>query len=635
MSKAKTPPAQVRDENDLSPQGFSATIARHWETIFVVAVVAVFGLYVLRSSMPRGNDGPLDLNALAGTPVLAGGRAKPMDTFARTTLLSISKRTTFIANGRRDDPVPGVKQDEAEGEERPAIAWLLEVMADTDASKQYEVIRIEDLDVIDALGLPQRHRFRYSIDDFFRNEGAAYNELTRLTDPLIGGDPDDMTTTQQALFDVRRHLSTIGGIRAGAAPLEVPTDWREAIKPKVIESRDGRKTEVTGYKKPIGPGLTEVLADYKKGDIGSFNTGIRQYNAMIHARDDSLKNPIRVELFYNNAEFFIQCIAMYIAAFLLVAFGWLGWTRPLHRAAFWLLVLAVVVHFGAMLVRMYLMDRPLVFVTNLYSSAIFIAFGGVVFGLVIERFFRNGLALSMAAVIGIASLIVAQNLQRLESKDQLEMMQAVLDTNFWLATHVTTVTLGYSATYLAGFLGIVFVIAGVFTPILDKDARRMLTRMIYGTVCFSVLLSFIGTVLGGIWADQSWGRFWGWDPKENGALMIVIWSALILHAKWAGWFRERGIAVAAIFGNIMVSWSWFGTNQLGAGLHAYGFSKVLATGLVVFGATQLVLIAIGMMPLKWWRSYAAVTPPGSAPPPTPKRKRDKPGGKGSPNVAPA
>ncbi len=109
----------------------------------------------------------------------------------------------------------------------------------------------------------------------------------------------------------------------------------------------------------------------------------------------------------------------------------------------------------------------------------------------------------------------------------------------------------------------------------------MLKTALYGIVCFATLLSFTGTVLGGIWADQSWGRFWGWDPKENGAMLIVIWNALILHARWGGMVQARGMAMLAVIGNMVTGWSWFGTNQLQVGLHSYGFSNTLAFGLVI------------------------------------------------------
>ncbi len=136
---------------------------------------------------------------------------------------------------------------------------------------------------------------------------------------------------------------------------------------------------------------------------------------------------------------------------------------------------------------------------------------------------------------------VAHNLELMEKKDQMEMMQAVLDTNFWLATHVVCITLGYVATAFAGILGVVYVVQAVFFPTFDRDRERTLSTLIYVVLCVAQrLLSFVGTVLGGIWADQSWGRFWGWDPKENGAVLIVLWNVLVLHARWAGLVKSRG-----------------------------------------------------------------------------------------------
>ena len=131
--------------------------------------------------------------------------------------------------------------------------------------------------------------------------------------------------------------------------------------------------------------------------------------------------------------------------------------------------------------------------------------------------------------------------------------------------------------------------------------------MVYGVVCFAMLLSFVGTVLGGIWADQSWGRFWGWDPKENGAVLIVLWNTLILHARWCGLVKDRGVAVLAIFGNVMTAWSWFGTNQLGIGLHAYGFDSRLADGCFNFWVSQLFILSWGLIPQRFWASAARRT----------------------------
>jgi ABC-type transport system involved in cytochrome c biogenesis permease subunit len=211
------------------------------------------------------------------------------------------------------------------------------------------------------------------------------------------------------------------------------------------------------------------------------------------------------------------------------------------------------------------------------------------------------------------------------------MLEPVLDTKFWLSTHVICVTLGYATTFVAGLLGITYVVLGVFTPLLGQSVStlaegtsaggiagagigaqlrrggnapvgKLLADMIYGVVCFSILFSFFGTVLGGLWADDSWGRFWGWDTKENGALIIVIWNALVLHARWDGMVKDRGLAVLAIGGNIAVSWSMFGVNQLQAGLHSYGFTEGVWPALIGFWVSQLIMIAVGTLPKRIWRS---------------------------------
>ena len=124
-------------------------------------------------------------------------------------------------------------------------------------------------------------------------------------------------------------------------------------------------------------------------------------------------------------------------------------------------------------------------------------------------------------------------------------MQAVLDTQFWLATHVTCVTLGYATTFVAGLLGLIYVVRGVFTP--STVARRRQRPGPHDLRHASASPSSSASSArcwAGLWADDSWGRFWGWDPKENGALIIVLWNALVLHARWGGMVKDRGLAVA-------------------------------------------------------------------------------------------
>ena len=252
---------------------------------------------------------------------------------------------------------------------------------------------------------------------------------------------------------------------------------------------------------------------------------------------------------------------------------------------------------------MYIEGRPPV--TNLYSSALFISWGAVVLCFLTEKFLRLGIASAMGSLIGFGGLVVAHNLSidssLNPSGDTMEMMRAVLDSNFWLATHVVTITIGYSTTFLAGFLGIAYVFSMLFRKLTrskkkGKDLDRTLVSMIFGITCFSLFFSLVGTVLGGIWADQSWGRFWGWDAKENGALLIVIWNAIILHARWAGIAKVRGLSALAIFGNVVTAWSYFGTNMLGVGLHSYGFMDKAFVPLMAFIGSQVAIIGLAYLP---------------------------------------
>ncbi len=176
---------------------------------------------------------------------------------------------------------------------------------------------------------------------------------------------------------------------------------------------------------------------------------------------------------------------------------------------------------------------------------------------------------------------------------------AVLDTNFWLATHVTTIVVGYGAGLFASALGHVYVVARI-TGMKRKSLEYFtdLSRIIYGVLAFCLVFTLIGTVLGGVWAAQSWGRFWGWDPKENGALMIVLWALAVLHARRGGYIRRDGLALSAIVLGMIVVFAWWGVNALGVGLHRYGFTSGIWQTLAVLWFTEIILLAAGLAAFK-------------------------------------
>ncbi|RAP32023.1 hypothetical protein DID75_05495 [Candidatus Marinamargulisbacteria bacterium SCGC AG-410-N11] len=306
-----------------------------------------------------------------------------------------------------------------------------------------------------------------------------------------------------------------------------------------------------------------------------------------------LKQSKQEAMFY-DWDMFYKLVVIYGFGILLLIGSWLIWKKALYSAAVWLITATFGFHSLGLIIRMLVQDRPPV--TNLYSSAVFVGWGGVALALLLERYFKNRLGLLVAGIVGFLTLIIAHHLSL--QGDTLENMRAVLDSNFWLSTHVITITLGYSGTYIAGFIAIVYTFHRLINAAKAAVMEKEYYRMVFGTVCFALLLSFIGTVLGGIWGDQSWGRFWGWDPKENGALLIVLWNAMILHFRLSGWIQTRGLMGMAILGNIVTSFSWFGVNMLGIGLHSYGFMEQAFFWLILFIISQLMIVSLLGIPKK-------------------------------------
>ncbi|MEZ6021831.1 MAG: cytochrome c biogenesis protein CcsA, partial [Planctomycetota bacterium] len=170
---------------------------------------------------------------------------------------------------------------------------------------------------------------------------------------------------------------------------------------------------------------------------------------------------------------------------------------------------------------------------------------------------------------------------------------AVLDTNFWLATHVTTINMGYAAGLLASILAHVYLFSALFGKgRRDPKVLSNLYRMVYGVLAFSLLFSVVGTILGGVWANDSWGRFWGWDPKENGALMICLAELALVHARLGGYLKGFGMAVGTVLLGIVIAFSWWGVNLLNIGLHSYGFTEGVFGWLLLFIFSELAIVVL-------------------------------------------
>ena len=301
---------------------------------------------------------------------------------------------------------------------------------------------------------------------------------------------------------------------------------------------------------------------------------------------------IGLEISYYKANLITNSLVVFILGFLLAAGLWLA---PRVKALYLGASVAVLVATGmltaAIVLRCMIRERPPV--STLYETVLFVTATGALIALAMEWINRQRMALSAAAILGVIGLFIANGYETLDKKDTMPQLVAVLDTNFWLATHVTAITIGYSAGMLAALIASVYLVSKVLgVKRADPQYFRNLTRMTYGTLCFGLIFSVVGTILGGIWANESWGRFWGWDPKENGALLICLAQIVVLHARMGGYVRDFGIQMLAAFGGTVVAFSWFGVTLLGVGLHSYGFTSGIHTALWTYYGIQWGLMAV-------------------------------------------
>ena len=348
---------------------------------------------------------------------------------------------------------------------------------------------------------------------------------------------------------------------------------------------------------------------------------------------------------------------LFLLAFLAIAVTWLlgapkraRWKRRLTGAAWVFLGSGIALLATGIVMRCIIRSRPPV--TGLYDTIIFITLVTLVSCVIIELIGRKKLAFTLAPIVGTLGMFIAASYEAINRADTMPRLQAVLDTNFWLTLHVLCIGIGYAAALLAGFLGHLYVMRRFFqgrnagrsygsgasvgwtllmavlafltfqyfgstllgviaavgvgvvlflhfrgdllpTKKVDEAYFRDLARHVYGVTCFALLFCIVGTILGGVWANESWGRFWGWDPKENGALLICLCQLAMLHARMSGLVKAFGMSMAAVFTGMVTAFSWWGVNLLGIGLHSYGFTSGIWSALMLFYAVEVLVLGAG------------------------------------------
>ena len=332
--------------------------------------------------------------------------------------------------------------------------------------------------------------------------------------------------------------------------------------------------------------LKILLEHYRNKDYKSWSSGTETLKNKIKSSQGAQKSVenVSLEVFYNDLDAFVKGLAFYILSFLLLALSWVAPPRWIVKLSLASLCAGIFVHFIGIVIRIIIMSRPPV--TTLYESILFVGLVSTVFSLIYELYRKNTLGLFIGSVLGASLLFVS--LGYASDGDSMGMLAAVLNTNFWLATHVVTISIGYGCCFVGGLFGHLYLVKKWFKPELkDSEELKGIYKNMLGVSLFALFFTMFGTILGGIWADQSWGRFWGWDPKENGALLICLWILALLHGRIAGMIKADGYAFGMIITNVVVAIAWFGVNLLNVGLHSYGFTDNIAINLALFCGAEI------------------------------------------------
>ena len=589
-------------------------------------------------------------------PIQNGGRIKPLDTYARSQLLSFyGKRSIKHDDISAIDWIFDLAIDPTEGERQrifnirnPEVAAALRL--EWNSEHKYSFVEIspgiqDQLDLISSinqkpdgsltvfesqlleiyfnmvrfkeishslsclipsvpindslvagkLGVAKGSKISYA---YFVKHGYAVNELML---PLLDKPNTQWSSIEVELAHTLTMLNHVG-----------THNYAQSIKLLPPISNDSTGVWLSPWEvmntmnvDPVHEEMLSILEIYLTARIAKdsikMKSSLSDYFSILDSMEESAigQEKLTLESWMNEANLFYFSVAFYLLALIFLGLSWMTQPKWLYLSSAVLLVIGWFYHAYGIYLRMVIMGRPPV--STLYETVLFVGLTVVTCSVILEFVRRDGLGIFIGTVVG--SVLHYIGFGYAADGDTLEMLVAVLNSNFWLATHVTCVTLGYGLSLVAGSIGHLYLIHMIRNP-KNKTLLKNINKNLFGMTLIALFFTLFGTILGGIWADQSWGRFWGWDPKENGALLIVLWQLMMIHMRLTAMVKPHGFALGMILNNIIVVIAWFGVNLLNIGLHSYGFAEGIAINLIIFISVELI---IGFGTYFWAKSRQALS----------------------------
>ncbi len=582
------------------------------------------------------------------------GRNKPLETFSRETVRTITGRENFEGN----DAVAVV------------VSWMLlndpdENRAFRNAQKtgcnwdEYPFILCvhHELRALlyrekrgDAALTEEELHGKYVEPKLLRDSAALKKVMREIGAKQAEDGKAVLTTLEQKASEVKKRLSLYERIRAGGqegrervhAPGEMsmvaldrygatwfslrgirefvktPGLWDEVLGARrIVNPQDYEKTRVQKYPadevKRVADAANQMQVAYLSGEASAFEASASKFQAAVEDvslrfRDYPGTETTGMELWFNESNPFRKAwIVSFLTALLLLVSLTVKGRWPVAGRAFYvvgLLAYAAALMWSAagFYCRVTISGRPPV--SNMYESVIWVGFMTAVFGLLLELFHRRGVMALAGSLVSTFGLVLADQLP-LTLAPNIQPLQAVLRSNYWLVIHVLTIVSSYAAFALAWGLGNFNLAVMLYAPG-RRDLVKAMSQLCYRAIQVGVVLLAAGTLLGGFWAAESWGRFWGWDPKEVWALIALLCYVIPLHARHVGWVKDFGLAACSVICFASVVMAWYGVNfVLGAGLHSYGFGGGNDAWVYWGGLINISLVVHAALRYGYWQPATA------------------------------
>lgn len=508
-------------------------------------------------------------NEMQTMPVQDGGRIKPFDSFAREQLEIVYGKTKF--------------------EGRKAYEVILTWMITPEAWKDKEIFQIQNLDVKKKMGLALDQK-RYKGDAIFANEAfpGLMAELNAKRESK-----EKLTPYFQALQRLENQYFVFTEIAAGRMLRVMPNPqgdvWISVAD--LPENHQGHFMEVT--KAFVASITAEVEGKNKKEILVQFDQAVKNFSESVANSQHTNMTDMKIEVFFNEFHPFGWTAVVYGIALIFFLISWAMGKNWAHITGNAFLTFAIILHVSGFALRCYLTGHPPV--TNMYETVVWVALGAVLFSVILTYYMKNKFLNICGAMVATFCMIITDTAPIILD-DSIQPLEAVLRSNYWLTIHVLTITISYAAFFLAlalGDLGLVYFIRGEAKY---KEEIKVIAQSIYRSMQIGVAFLAPGIILGGIWADYSWGRFWGWDPKETWALIALLGYVAVLHGRLVGMVRDFGMIASGVAAFALVVMAWYGVNfVLGAGLHTYGFGAggiEYVSGFVIFHILLILYAAL-------------------------------------------